>query len=102
MAQVLAYTNTGVETVSVLDRPSLDNLARWLCQEDSYHDRHDAFYASKNANDSDTFAVFEREKRNNGGYCDSCRDYAGKILASFDIRCIPESEAAANVRLGAF
>ena len=82
--KAIAHTSYGVETVSILQPGRLDALATWLCEEDAYHDKADAFHGVKNTDWSQQ--QFDRQVKCNGGYCDDCRNHAGAILAHFDLR----------------
>ena len=89
---VLARTSGGVETVSVLDKVALDNVARWLCQEDSYHDKYDAFNSNGHIGCQDAdFETFKHEQQHNGGYCNICLNYAGELLSVFNLQAESEN-----------
>ena len=82
---ILAHTSSGVETVSQLDKDALDKLARWLCEENAYHDTH---YYSRQQREHNVEADdrrYDAEYKANGGYCDRCKDFAGELLANFDL-----------------
>ena len=74
---VLVYTSNGVETGVTISKPDLDRLALWLCRTDEYCCR--LSYSNTLGED----AQIEREIRANGGYCDRCKDHAGKLLSEF-------------------
>jgi len=104
---VLANTSSGVETVSALDHDALDNLGRWLCQEKDYHDKHDAFHRNGHIGcEDEAFRQFEEEQKDNGGYCNVCRDFAGELLSQFDLQVKPVTHEQrierGNRELGAF
>lgn len=80
---VLAHTSSGVETVSQLDKDALDKLAKWLCEENSYHDFALKLTAGYTADQVEQ--QFDRQQKTNGGYCDRCKDFAGELLANFDL-----------------
>ena len=85
--EMLASTSSGVETVSVLDKQALDKLATWLCNEESYHDDKRPRSSRMDQMEWDRCEErFESERKNNGGYCDPCMDFAGKLLSEFDLR----------------
>lgn len=76
---VLVYTHCGsVETGILLDRSTLDKLAAWLCDNNCCVDV-EQYMTDKGG------ARYERERKENGGYCHHCRDFAGKLLASFNV-----------------
>lgn len=76
---VLAYTSSGVESVALLTEQNLDSLATWLCSDNEYH-----YY--KEANSSFRVADHEFDKQVKAqGYCNLCKDFAGEILAHFDL-----------------
>ncbi len=81
---ILAHTSSGVETVSQLDKDALDKLAKWLCRENAYHDDKHPHGLSADAWDR-SCEVFEKQQQRNGGYCNTCRDFAGELLANFDL-----------------
>ena len=82
---ILVYTDgAGVQLGTVIDRTSLDTVGRWLCQVDEYCSHFP--YTGSAAED----ARIEREQKENGGYCDRCREFAGKLLAQFFV--IPREE----------
>jgi hypothetical protein len=86
----LAHTSFGVETVSILDREALENLARWLCQENEYHDRLESYGREKSKKERDSgYDLFEAEQNLNGGYCNKCRNFAGELLSEFDLKVKP-------------
>ena len=82
----LAYTSSGVEDVTVIDQEKLNDLARWLCQEKEYHYPIEKMReAGRTPNTRAEDARFDREVKENGGYCHICKDFAGEILSHFDI-----------------
>ena len=82
--KAIAHTSYGVETVSILQPGQLDALATWLCNQDCYHDKADAFHGIGNTDKNQR--QFDCQVKRNGGYCDECRNHAGAILAHFDLR----------------
>lgn len=76
---VLVYTSDGVTNGTILHRAELDELGVWLCD----HDEYCAHFPYTGTAGED--AQIERERRNNGGYCNRCRDYAGKLLSVFSM-----------------
>jgi hypothetical protein len=74
---VTVYTPNGVETGTVLALAELNRLAFWLCQVAEYCSVLP--YTGSRAEDD----RWEREREDNGGYCDHCRDFAGKLLSEF-------------------
>jgi hypothetical protein len=83
---VLVYTaGAGVQIGTVIDRTSLDNLALWLCEVDEYCS-HFPYTGSAAEDDR-----IDREKKENGGYCDRCQEHAGKLLARFFV--IPREDS---------
>jgi hypothetical protein len=81
---VLAHTSFGVETVAQLDNDALDKLGTWLCEEKSYCAGRYENYARK-FGDEAADRVWTNEKKRNGGYCDPCKNFAGELLAKFDL-----------------
>ena len=73
----LVLTDSGVADCPVIDQEQLDALAKWLCDQNSYHDR-----LAEWATASDE--AFERQCKEQG-YCNACRDFAGEILARFTL-----------------
>ncbi len=82
---ILAHTSSGVETVSQLDKDALDNLAKWLCQENGYHDVKRPRDKLTTEEWDRSCEVFEKQQQRNGGYCNTCKDFAGELLANFDL-----------------
>lgn len=81
----IALTSNGVEDVKLLDEKKLDFMASWLCEETSYHDYRDAFHRNGRIGLTDKeMQGFEAQRDRNGGYCDDCRDFAGKILVAME------------------
>ena len=76
----LAYTSSGVEDVTVIDQEKLNQLARWLCQEKEYHYPLEKMRTRQVADHE-----FERQQKENGGYCQICKDFAGELLSHFDL-----------------
>ena len=76
----LVLTDDGVAECPEINRDQLDALAQWLCEHNNYHDRLQGWAAGQVADEE-----FERQHRDNGGYCNLCRDFAGKILAQFTL-----------------
>ncbi len=76
----LAYTSSGVESVTLIDQEKLDHLARWLCQENEYH-----YVVEKSRCCAATDQAFESQQQQNGGYCHICKDFAGELLSHFDL-----------------
>ena len=74
--EAIAATSSGVETVSVLDKEALEDLAAWLCGDGGYCSNLDP-----QVNDR-----WVEERIENGNYCNACRDFAGKLLSDFDLR----------------
>jgi hypothetical protein len=81
MTRALALTDYGVEEVALLDPETLKKLAKFLC---------DANVHEANATEVSNEA-WERQEAANGGYCDFCRDFAGKVMAKFEVDCEVES-----------
>lgn len=79
----LVLTSSGIEECPLIDPGQLDALAKWLCDQQCYHDKQDAWMRRK-LSDAEQ-AAFEREIEHNGGYCNGCRDFAGEILSHFDL-----------------
>ena len=75
----LAYTSGGVESVALIDQDALDSLAEWLCQDKQIHDALEAHRTSKVQD-----FVFDKQVKEQG-YCNVCKDFAGEILAHFDL-----------------
>ena len=69
--KVLAVTSCGVETVQTVDPEELATLAKWLCSDESYHDKVRPALSNEK---------WESECRVNGGFCNDCRDLAGRIM----------------------
>jgi hypothetical protein len=76
---VTVYTGDGVTTGTVLALAELNRLGFWLCQVAEYCSALP--YNGSLGEDE----LFERERENNGGYCDHCRNFAGKLLSEFAI-----------------
>ena len=72
----LVLTDSGVADCPVIDPEQLDALARWLCAERAYHDR---------VANSDTSEIEFEIQVEEHGHCDICRDFAGEILARFNL-----------------
>lgn len=83
---VLVYTSNGVETGTIIRQQDLDRLAVWLHQVDDYcaHFPYNGSIAEDER--------IERECRENHGYCDRCKDHAGKLLSEFAVIARPEAE----------
>ena len=64
---ILAHTSSGVETVSQLDKDALDNLAKWLCQENGYHDVKRPRDKLTTEEWDRSCEVFEKQQQRNGG-----------------------------------
>ena len=96
--EALAATAFGVQTVSVLDKDAVRDLALFLCREAESHVDSPTHKCSP---DCDCDKRFERECKRNGGYCDPCRDFAGKLLSRFDMR-VNDSIAQQGEELGPF
>lgn len=62
-----------------VDQRQLDALALWLCRKDEYC--ISLWHNAKTTTASER--RFESECKENGGYCDECRNHAGRILAKF-------------------
>ena len=74
----LVLTTDGrVEDALPIDRKKLDLLAGFLCGQADYHDAAEA-HSTRRTTDRE----FDRQRERNGGYCDLCRDFAGRILAA--------------------
>lgn len=72
-----------VETAAPIDEAQLDALATWLCQKDEYC--NSLSHNSNPMNINVAYGRFERERESNGGYCNDCRNHAGRILGKFNI-----------------
>lgn len=86
----LAYTSSGVEAVALIDQEALDSLGTWLCYEKEYHYPIEQQRQHNNPNlwrpsAKVADAEFESQKKENGGYCDICKDFAGEILSHFEL-----------------
>lgn len=64
-----------------VDQQQLDALALWLCREDEYCNA--LWHNARTTTASED--RFESERKENGGYCDECRNHAGRILAKFNV-----------------
>lgn len=73
--------NGEVKEATPVDQQRLDALATWLCQETEYCDS--LWHNAKTTEASER--RFDAERERNGGYCDDCRDHAGRILAKFNV-----------------
>ena len=83
--EAIAATHFGVDTVSLLSKSALDGLARWLCVTEMYHDdRHRRGQMTQDQWDKSE-TIFEEQCERNEGYCDACRDFAGRLLSQFDL-----------------
>lgn len=76
---VTVYTPDGVTTGTVLALADLNRLGWWLCQSAEYC-QHFPYTGSESED-----RRIEAEHKRNGGYCDRCRDFAGKLLSEFAI-----------------
>lgn len=74
---VTVSTHFGVQQLVALDPEQIAALGHWLCEVNAYHDKLRSTISD---------AEWERQTRANGGCCDECRDFAGQILSSFDLR----------------
>lgn len=83
--EIIASTSYGVEKVSMLDRKSLDDLAQWLCKEAGFCEEKYQKWKQKFSS-ADAQQKWEQEQNANGGYCDTCRDFAGLLLSQFNLR----------------
>lgn len=70
-----------VKEATQVDQQQLSALALWLCVEDQYC--NGLWQNAKTTEASER--RFEAERERNGGYCDNCRDHAGRILAKFNV-----------------
>ncbi len=69
----LVYTTDGVQDAPEIDADALKALAKFFC-DDCMHDR-----LPQQSNERFESAV------DVNGYCDRCRDFAGSILARFNL-----------------
>ena len=76
-AAVIAYTSSGVEMVTPIDPERLNALAKWICDEACITNMQDCHKCTENCVPCDDFA----HQRSRNGYCDRCRDFAGRLLA---------------------
>ena len=85
---VLVLTDNGVEEATIISRDQLDLLARWLCQKNEYCDHQPSHFDDKRTKEQldRAYDRAEEERKANGGYCNACRDFAGEILAKFDVK----------------
>lgn len=70
-----------VREATQVDQQQLDALALWLCKKDEYC--ISLWHNAKTTTASEY--RFESEREENGGYCDDCRNHAGRILAKFNV-----------------
>jgi hypothetical protein len=82
MNNVLVFTSQlTVERAPVLDPIALTDLGTWLCQSASYHDS-DMYWKDTEEHQR----LFEQQRKDNHGFCDYCRDHAGALLVTFEVR----------------
>lgn len=85
-SEVTVLTDDGVRTGTILDPEMVAELARWLCQEREAHDGHVGYLGD---------TAWEAQVKENGGYCNYCRDFAGELLVNFSL--VSNSIACKNV-----
>lgn len=78
---MIALVNGSVESVIPLNEQALHDLARYLCEELMICDG--AWSRMEDIHQRDE--RYEREQQANGGYCNYCKDWAGRILVKFDV-----------------
>lgn len=88
---ILAVTSGGVEVVLPVDPESLKVLAQWICDEACVTNQTESHNCGP---DCPACNNYEYEQEKNGGYCDKCRDFAGRLLTES-----PLADLLANGRL---